>query len=472
MNGPPARCLLLGLSLLLGTVSAQTVPAATPPTVSAPAPRNLTLTQALAALGNSPQIKSANLALAAAQNSLNAAQAALNLNVAVGGNANYTSLPATSSAGITAKSTTGSLNLTATAGVLPWSGNRVALQQAQLSLNYAKAVRQENINNIRVNAVQQYQNAYLAQLNVTASNQALTSAQQSLAAAQVQRGQNNATQQTLLQAQAAVQSAQASLSAAQSALETARRSLAATLGITLDGAVFVTPPSLPGSLDQTGLTSLGIADVSSLVNQTLASSSAVVLAQNNLANAQINLETLQRNRRLPNLTVSASYGPGGTGLNTGLNLVAGTVSAGYTQPLSSSGAANSLSIALSGSYNIYSPAADAQITAAQAQVSQTQLSLTLARQTAELTVRQNYDAALNALSAVASRITLEQSALVALQTAQARLKAGLATQNDVVAAQAAYAQAQSATQTARAAAALAILVLQDTLGQASSRGTP
>ena len=484
MNGPPARYVpisLFSLALLFGTVSAQmaqttqTTQTPTPTTnqsAQTPAVKSLTLTAALAALSNSPQAKSADLALASAQSSLNAAQAALNLTVSVGGSANYTSLPATSSAGVTAPSTTGSLNLTATAGVLPWSGNRVALEQAQLSLNYAKALRQENINSLRQNAVQQYQNAYLAQLNVTATRQALTSAQQTLSAAQIQRGQNNTTQEALLSAQAAVQTAQASVQAAQTALETARRSLAATLGTNLDNVTFDTAPSLPTSLDQAGLTSLGIADVNALVTQTIGVSSAVVQAQNNLRLAQINLETLQRNRSLPTVNVTASYGPGGTGLNTGLNLTAGTVSAGYTQPLRSSGAANSLTVGLSGSYNIYNPAGNAQIQSAQAQVAQTQLSLTLASQTTELAVRQRYDTALGSLNAVGAKVTLEQSALVALQTAQARLKAGTATQNDVVAAQAAYAQATSATQTARAAAALAIIALQDPTGQTPTGGTP
>ncbi|WP_420594386.1 TolC family protein [Deinococcus sp.] len=482
MNGPPARSLrlLLGLALLVPvsftSVSAQTAAPASTSTTSTP--RSLTLDQALASLTSSPQIQRANLALAAAQSSLNAAQAALNLNVSVGGSANYTSSPSTSSAGTAAPSTTGSLNLTATAGVLPWASNRTALAQAQRSLNYAKALRQENINGIRLNAVQQYQNAYLAQLNVTAASQSLQSARQELTATQTQRRQNNATQESLLQAQAAVQTAQASQKTAQTALETARRSLAATLGISLNGVTFDTPPSLPGSLDQAGLTAAGVPDVNTLVTQTMTSSSDVIQAQNTLASAQVSLDDLQRQRTLPNLTVSANYGSGGSGLNTGLNLTAGTVSAGYTQPLSSSSAQSSsnaqrsLNIGVTGSYNIYSPAANAQITAGQAQVAQAQLSLTLAGQTVELAVRQRYDAALSALSAVAARTTLEQSALVALQTARAKLAAGTATQNNVTAAQAAYAQAQSATQTARAAAALAIVALQDPTGQTVTGGTP
>ena len=358
--------------------------------------------------------------------------------------------------------------------MLPWASNQAALFAAQRSLNYAKAVRLENISSARVNAAQQYQSAYLAQLDVAVAAQNLTSAQQVLAAAQVQRRQQNATAESVLQAQAALQTAQASQAAAQTNLDTARRSLSATLGTPLDTVTFVSAPSLPLSLDASGLAALGLGDVGALVTQAVAASSSVVQAQNTLASAQDALAQQQRDRSLPDLTLSASYGPGGSGLTAGLSLKDGTANAGYTQSLGqltgSSSAASSLNLSLSGSYAVYSPAATAQIASTQAQVSQAELSLTLARQTAELDLRQKYSDALTALGAVSAKATLEERARVALQTAQARLAAGTATHNDVTAAQVAFAQAQRDTQAARSAAALTLFKLQAAAGQPVAGG--
>ncbi|WP_161881260.1 TolC family protein [Deinococcus alpinitundrae] len=473
------RPLALTFALLLGAVSLPEALAqntGTRPTgtqTAAPAPAtSLSLADALARLGSAPQVVQANLALNRAQRDLDAAQAGLSLNVTVGGNASYSSAAGSGDAasggtdsGGTGSSSgssglNGSLNLKATAGVLPWASNRTALAAAQRSLNYAKAVRQENINSARSNVVQQYQSAYLAQLDLQVAAQNLQSAQQTLSAVQLQRSQQNATQESELQAQASLQTAQASQQAATAALDTARRSLSATLGTDLTAATFDTPPSLPASLDAAGLTTLGLGDVNALVAQAIANSSDVVQARNTLASAQDTLAEQQRNRTLPDLTLSANYGPGGSGLGAGLSLRDGTANVGYTQPLKASSAASSLSLSLSGSYTVYGPAANAQIASTQAQVSQAELSLTLARQTAELAVRQQYGDTLTALGAVTAKVTLEQRADVALQTARARLAAGTGTQNDVTSAEAADAQARRDTQAARAAAALSILKLQ------------
>ncbi len=443
-----------------------TVPASTTVIVT-PSSNPFTLEQALTQLGAAPAVQQANLALERAGRDLDAARAALNLNVTVGGNnVNYTSAPATG-----ANNLTGTLYTRATAGLLPWATNQSALATAQQALNYAKAVRQENINVTRLNVIQQYQQGYLAQLQLTAAQQNLQSAQQTLAAAQAQRNLQNTTQENLLQAQSGLQLAQAGVLTAQNALDTARRSLAASLGLgsSLDNVTFTTPPQLPANLDVTGLTALGLGDVNALVSRAIAASSAVVEAQNNLLTAQRLLADQQRNLVLPSLTVGAMYGKNGSGATAGLDLQAGTVYAGYNQSFGMAGNAtsNSLSVSLNGSYSFYNPSGRAQIASTQAQVTQTQLSLILARQTVELSVRQKYSDTLTALGAVASKVTLEERARVALQTAQARLGAGIATQNDVLSAQAAYAQAQQDTQAARAAASVAVIQLQNLAGGAS-----
>lgn len=449
---------------LLGTASAQS--AVSGSATSAVPNASLSLTDVLARLDASPTVQQANLALERAQRNLDAARAALNLNVTVGGsNVVYASQPTQGN------NLSGTLYLRATAGVLPWATNQSSLASAQEALNYAKAVRQENIGAARLNAIQEYQQGYLAQLQLSAAEQNLKSAQQSLSAVELQRSQQNATEESLLQARSNVQSAQSSLQGAQSALATARRSLAATLGLenALDNANFVTPPPLPSTLDAAGLASLGLSDINALVSRGIAASSDVVEAQNNVSAARRQLETQQRSLVLPDLTVGASYGKGGTGPAAGLDLQAGTAYVGYNQGFGSdtSKLSNSLNVSLSGSYSVFNPAERAQIASLQAQVDQTELSLVLARQNVELSVRQKYSDALSALSAVVSRVTLEERARVALESAQARLAAGLITQTDLLSAQAAYEQAKLDTQTARASANVTIIQLQNLTGGAS-----
>lgn len=460
------RVALLGLALL-GPVSAQSVGSTAPAAPTATTLPALTLGDVLSRLDSSPAVQQANLALERAQRNLDAARAALNLNVTVGGNnVAYTSQPTQG-----ADNLTGTLYLRATAGVLPWASDQSALASAQEALNYAKAVRQENIGAARLNATQQYQQGYLAQLQLVAAQQNAQAAQQTLIAVQTQRAQQNATQESVLQAEAAAQAAQAALLSAQNALATARRSLAATLGLgeALDNLTFVTPPALPNSLDAAGLTSLGLGDLNALVARAIAASADVVQARNNLSAAQRQLGDQQRNLVLPTLTVGASYGKNGTGPTAGLDLQGGTAYVGYNQGFGygSSAASSSLNVSLSGSYSVFNPSARAQIASTQAQVNQTELSLVLARQTVELSVRQKYSDTLAALSAVAAKATLEERARVALESAQAKLTAGLITQNDLLSAQAAYAQAKLDTQSARAAASIAIIQLQNLAGGAS-----
>ncbi|WP_264371056.1 TolC family protein [Deinococcus gobiensis] len=162
------------------------------------------------------------------------------------------------------------------------------------------------------------------------------------------------------------------------------------------------------------------------------------------------------------------YGPSGSGgLNASLNLKQGTASAGYTVPLgtgSSSSGTNRVVASVTGSYVVYSPALKAQVSAAQANVTQAQLTLNVTQQNAELNVRTRYATAQASLISLQSLVTGVEVARLGVQTAQTRLTAGVGTADDVTQAQLAQGQAERALQNARATAQINLIQLENAAG--------
>ncbi|ADV66552.1 TolC family protein [Deinococcus maricopensis] len=432
------RWALLLLTATLGAAHAQATP--------------LTLDAALAQVNRAPQAQAAALTLQKAQADLNSAQAALGLNVAANGSGGYTA-----AGGLTLTA-----GVTATLGVLPWASAQSTLRDAQARLRLAQLSAAETLNATRLNAATTYLNAHLAQLDLDLAAQTLTLRETQLANVTAQRADGNATQESVLNATAAVQTARASVATATATLDAARRSLAATLGTPLDGVTFTSAApdaSAPG-------------DVDALIARARSTSSDVVQAQADVTSAQDALASAQRDRTLPDLNVTARYGANGGGLSAGLNLKAGTASVGYSQPIltssaNSTGSASgdpSLSVSFSGGVNLFAPAQDGQIAGARTQLAQAQLALSLAGQNLELDVRQKYADALNAAAALTVKTTQLQAAQQALATAQARADSGLATPTDVTAAQLAVRQAERDLEAARVSAYTATLKLQNAAG--------
>ncbi|WP_034358888.1 TolC family protein [Deinococcus phoenicis] len=468
---PVPRALTLALLLGTGSVQAQTgaaQPGATAPAqaASASAPAStLTLDAALARLAQAPNVTQAQLSVQVARQNLEAAQKALGLSVSVTGNASYagasTATAADGTTTTTASSLGGSAGVQASLGLLPWSSGQASLRAAQRSLALAQANLAAAQASTRLNVYQQYLAAAVAQQDVTLAGQTLTLRQRQLEIARTQRAQNNATEEGVLTTQANVQLAQGALTEAQSNLESARLNLAAVLNQNLAGVTFSTLP--PGAFT--------LPDLNTLVARARTNTVDVVTAQNNLAAAQETLEEQQRDQRLPDLTASLRYGPAGSGgLSANVDIKAGTAGVGYAVPLgSSSGSASSNRVvaSVSGSYVVYSPALRAQLAAAQANVTQAQLTLQVAQQNAELNVRTLYSAAQTSLTALQASSTQVEVARVALGTAQARLQAGTGTAEDVTAAQLSLDQAGRNLVQARVTAQLALIRLVSTAG-----GTP
>ena len=435
---------LISLTLALCTVaSAQT---------AAP----LTLDDALARLDAAPSVSAARLSVQTAQTNLNAARTALGLTVSVNGNAGYTGAgTATADGAATASSLSGAAGVNVSLGLLPWSSNGSGLSSAERGLALAQARLTDVQNSARLNVAQQYFAGVLATQDVDLAARTLALRQRQLTVAQTQQGSGNATAGNVLSAQAAVQSAQGAGLQAAASLDAARRGLEAALGSSVGDAAFSTQPPEAVTLPE----------VAVLVAQARVSRSEVVQVQNNLGAAQDELTTQQREATLPDLTASVRYGPSGSGgLSTALNLQQGTVSAGYSLPLGNNSGSSRLSASITGSYVVYSPAQKAQLSAADAGVTQAQLSLQVAQQNVELDVRTRFSTLQTGLIAVQTRATAVQVAELALQTAQTRLTAGTGTADEVSAAELDLAGAGRDLLAARITAQTNLLQLQNAAG--------
>ncbi|GGO24290.1 transporter [Deinococcus humi] len=416
----------------------------------------LTLEDALARLDAAPSVTAARLSVQTAQTGLNAARTALGLTISVSGNAAYSG-PLTAADGtVTAGSTSGAAGVNVSLGVLPWSSNQSGLRGAERGLALAQARLTDAQNSARLNVAQQYFAAVLATQEVDIAARTLALRQRQLTVAQTQQSSGNATAGNVLGAQAAVQAAQGAGLQAAASLDAARRGLEAALGGAVGDVTFSTQP--PDTVT--------LPDVAALVAQARATRSEVIAAQNTLGAAQDDLATQQREATLPDVTASVRYGPGGSGgLTTALNLQQGTLSAGYSLPLGGSAqSANRLSASVTGSYVVYSPGQKAQLSAAEASVTQAQLSLNVAQQNVELDVRIRYSTLQTGLITVQTRATAVEVAQLALQTARTRLEAGTGTADDVSAAELELATAQRDLLAARITAQTNLLQLQNAAG--------
>lgn len=429
-------------------------------TQTAQAPATLTLEAALARLAGAPSVTAAQLSVQVAQQNLNAARGALGLSVSVTGSAGYTGASTTAADDGTTTASPGSLSgsagVQASLGLLPWSSGQASLRAAQRSLTLARANLAAAQAGARLNVYQQYLAAVVAQRDVTLAGETLALRQRQLQVAQTRRAQNNATQEGVLTAQANVQLAQGAVTGARNSLEVARLNLAAVLGQALTGVTFSTAPAGTFTLP----------DLNALVARARTGTVDVLEAQNTLAAAQETLEERQRNAALTDLTASLRYGPAGSGgLSATLNVQEGNAGVGYSVPVGGAGSANRVVASVSGSYVVYSPALRAQTSAAQANVTQAQLTVSVAQQNAELNVRTLYSAAQTNLIALTASQTQVEVAQAALGAAQARLSAGTGTADEVTAAQIGLAEAQRDLVQARATVQLALIRLQNAGGQ-------
>jgi len=413
----------------------------------------------LKGLSNTPDWKSADLVYESVQRSLEAAQAATGLKLTPG--ASYS---LTDSSGTTSNSL--AVSASASLGVLPWTAGADAVQAAQRALNRAALTLLSARNTVYINLTSQYFNARQAtQSNDFAqANLKLQENLERVAQAKYQAGQISFSD--LLTQQQTLQSARVSATSAAGNLQITRQVLANTLGIPASslGDLTTAPqePDLPSGTPDT------------LVAQALKNRSDVQSAQSRLEDAQASLDSAQRNRWIPDSSLSLGYaqrnttGTTSTSVSAGLNFKSGNASLSASVPVVSSGTsgttANVLSLGLSVALPLLDPASDASINSNQTALSAAQLSLESARRAAELDLRQKYLQAQTAKAQVAIAKAALATANQTLKTAQAKLAAGTGTALDVQSAQVNQQQAQLNLDNAIVAAQTAALALQNALG--------
>ncbi|MBB6097533.1 outer membrane protein TolC [Deinobacterium chartae] len=428
---------------------------------------SLTLEAALALLPQSPGWRAAELSYQAAQRSLEAARAAVGLSLEAGGDGN-TSL----NFGNGNTSLSASASATLSTALLPWAPVHDTVRSAERALQRAALDRRDARNTLALSVYTQYYAARAAARNLEAARQRAALAARQLEVAQAQRALGAASAETVLDRQRTLEEAQAQLSAAQGSLDLGLRTLSNTLGIQPAAYQLTSAPSAAA---------LPSAALDELVQAAHSRRSEVLKAASNLEDARAKLAAAEKDRALPEFSLTAQAGQIGSGSgNSGavvsgsLNFKSGTGSLSASAPLfstSSSGSTGSgsnsgggLALGLSARIHLLDPAGDAAIASARTATASSELALATARQSVELDVRQRYQEALNAAAQLPALNTALARARQALATAQARFEAGLSTALDVETARLDVLSAESALEAAQASALEADLRLQTALG--------
>lgn len=424
----------LTLTLVLGPVAAAqsaapTLPAQAPTmaTPVTPTPAATPLDTLLLALRSAPGWRSADLTYRAAQLQLDSARLRAGLNLTTGGSGTLTKAPWDSGDW----TGNGTLTLSASLPVLPWSplleGVRSAergVQTAALDLRGARA-------GLTTQLWQAYAGLRAAGDALTLADAQLALSTQLLAAGRDQRAQGLLTESGLLDRQANLEAAQAGRDRAARAVTQARAALTRLLG---------TDP-LPATPDLSrplpDLTPAG--DEATLVARALTARPEVRRAQATLADAQAARDAAALAARLPDVTASvtagqlaSASGAAGRTVSGSLNLTTGVLGAQVSVPLREpKNPVSGVNLALSASLPILGSTEGAALKQAELGVQQAALALDVARQGAELDVRNRLQASQDERGALDAARTRVRAAELTVQAAQARLDAGLATRLDV-----------------------------------------
>lgn len=435
-------------SALLGSALAQTTPASpTAPTITATptappaalANPVLSFDQVQQAIKTSPGWRSAEENYRAAQYNLDAVRARTGLNLTVGASATAGKTPLDGGDYKAAASLTAQVG----AAVLPWGSAFDPVRAAERALSRAALDLQDTRQTLLLTALQDYLAAQSA-----ATQETLTAAQAALAAkqldaAQVLRQNNLLSVEGLLDRQGTLETAQANAITAQASREITQRQLLSGLGLDAGLNLKLILPSRTALPDAP-------APVEELLAQAMQGRSEIQKAASQLEDARAALSTAQRDR-LPDLSANLNYGElGGTGgggrsLSGSLDLKTGVAGAQISFPLKASETPipTSLSLGLTGSFNVLGAAPNAAIASAQSSVRSAELALQSARTSAELDLRRRDNDALSTRRLVEVQQTALTRAQTALASARARLDAGLGTALDVQVADVAVQTAQA-----------------------------
>lgn len=400
---------------------------------------SLTLSQALARSEQTSPVQSAKLAAHLAKQQLERVSP---LQVSISGTA------ATAPKEMGGQSA--ALGLHASLGVLPWAGHSVAVARAERQWQLAQAKLRETLREEQSQVAQAYFGVLLAEKDLILAEQTLNLRERQHWIGEQQRSQENLSAEQLAGLALAREQAKAQHAGAQQALDYARRSLQLVLGMTTEETLNVQLTSMPPRLPLASLTAAQLPEIEV--------SSELLTARANVANAR---EALDEARRAvqPDLNAKIHYGQTGAGLNAQFDYKRGQVTANYLLPLEKSTAPAYFDASVSGTYLLYSPAEYAAISAAEVALTQAQWSLNITEQKTRLDQRNQRNSAQRDEQAMNAAISQKELSMLAVETARARMKAGIASADEVTQAELNLLEAERSLLSAQIKAYLSALPL-------------
>ncbi len=417
------------------------------------AAKPFTLPEVLKQLRNGLEWQSLDLGFQVAQRNYESTQAAAGIRVNVGADASNNTNVATGANNFSIKITG-----TASLPVLPWASQFDDIRRAERTFDRAKLDLRDSRNTLIVNTSNQYYSLRIAELDLEIAKNTLLLRDNQLKIAQIQRSNNQITAEQLSSSQQNLETAKNTAEQANASLELAQLTIANTLGTT-DTISPTSPTSAP---------TLPLEPVEALIKKSFDTRADVLKAILSLRDAEDAVVIAQRNRALPNSSVTLGISDSGANLSTGLNLQTGSLSvSGSYQPPSGTSSSSGTTISLSASISVplIAPSSDAQVASAQTALEIAKQNLERSKKTAELDIRQKYIDTQNAIR----RIPLSQKALENaknnLTTTQTRFTAGSITKTDLETSKLAVQQAERDLENTIMAAISAALKLEIALGK-------
>jgi outer membrane protein len=415
----------------------------------------LRLPDALRQLPNSLEWQNAELTYQTAQRSLDSARAAAGLKVNVGTDASASFPLTTPNSG---SSGSVSVNANASLSVLPWSSTYDGVRSAERALFRAALDRTDTRNTLALNTVQNYFNARVAALDVENAKRAENLAAQQLTVAERQLQSGQVSRDSLENTRKTLENAKVTTLQAQQNAELTRLQLFQALSLPVSDDTLETAPQ-PRALPSGTL--------EALTARALQRRGDVQRAVSRVGDAEDSLRIAQRDRWLPNATVTTSVGQGqgGSSVSGSLNVGQGTLTVSGSTPVTGTNTQpTSVTVGASLSIPVVNGSADAKITSAQTSLESAKKSLEAARQSASLDVRQKFnDATLQTRKVEYQRKVLE-TAQNALETARKRFELGSITALEVTSAQNTVFQAQRDLETQTATQQLSVYKLENAIG--------
>ncbi len=400
---------------------------------------SLTLANALARLPQGSDWQTADFNYASSERNLESARAATGLRVNAGGDYNLSQRTDIASDA----SQAATLKADASLGVLPWAASFDTVRSAERNLSKASYDRRDQRNQIIVNATNQYFSLRSSQTDLEIAQATVNLRQSQFENGKKQQALGQISRDSLNTLQVNLENAKVSLEQAQNSLDINRLTLANSLG--LDAQTLGTTSSAPSE------PALPSEKLEVLISQALARRSDVHKASISLEQAQDDLNSANRDRLLPSASLSLGLGqqysaPGsasvqGPQLTTSLNFQNGNLAVSGSTPVYSSSlpanatTATTFSLSASISLPVINPSADSKIETASRNLNAAKLTLESTKRSAELDVRNQYLSLVNNKNRIGvSRLSQTQSAQN-LETASAKLGAGLNTKLDLETAQ-------------------------------------